>query len=220
MSKWSFSSLKTFEQCPKKYYHIKVACDVEDSGGTAAIYGTLLHTAAEEYVRDGVPLPSKFAYAKPALDSLKSIPGEKHCEIKLGIREEAGVFTACAFDDPDYWWHGIADLVILDKDMAFSVDYKSSKNAKYADIRQLDILAWALFLHYPHIHTVKSALAFLVSKDFLTKTHHRDDIDAYHAIFSPTLYRLDGAFTSGTWNTNTGPLCGYCPVHSCTHNKT
>ena len=26
--KWSFSSLKTFQQCPKKYYHTKVAKDV------------------------------------------------------------------------------------------------------------------------------------------------------------------------------------------------
>ena len=39
MPAWSYSSLKTFQQCPKKYYHIKVAKDVKDEGSEATIYG-------------------------------------------------------------------------------------------------------------------------------------------------------------------------------------
>ena len=32
---WSFSSLKTFDQCPKKYYHLRVAKDYKESDSAA-----------------------------------------------------------------------------------------------------------------------------------------------------------------------------------------
>ena len=28
---WSYSSLKTFQQCPKKYYHLRIAKDIKQS---------------------------------------------------------------------------------------------------------------------------------------------------------------------------------------------
>ena len=52
MTAWSYSSLNTFKQCPKKYYHLKVVKDIKDKGNDATIYGQEVHTAAEEFVRD------------------------------------------------------------------------------------------------------------------------------------------------------------------------
>ena len=82
---WSYSSIKTFQQCPKKYYHLKVAKDVKDEGSEATIYGQELHKAAEDFIKQGIPLPPQFAFMQEALDALNKIPGEKHCELKLGI---------------------------------------------------------------------------------------------------------------------------------------
>jgi hypothetical protein len=48
---WSYSSLKTFEQCPKKYYHLRIVKDVKDEGSEATIYGQEVHKAAEEYIK-------------------------------------------------------------------------------------------------------------------------------------------------------------------------
>ena len=48
MTAWSYSSIKTFDQCPKKYFHLKVIKDVKDTMGPEAIYGTKAHTAAED----------------------------------------------------------------------------------------------------------------------------------------------------------------------------
>ncbi len=81
---WSFSSLKTFQQCPKKYYHTKIARDVVEPDTQATLYGKTAHTVAEEYIRDGTPIPEQFAYMQATLDTLKDIPGEKLCEVKLG----------------------------------------------------------------------------------------------------------------------------------------
>ena len=86
MTTWSYSSLKTFEQCPKKYFHLKVIKDVKDEGSEATVYGQEVHTAAEEYIRDGVPVPAKFKFVEPTLEALSNIEGEKHCEMKLGLK--------------------------------------------------------------------------------------------------------------------------------------
>ena len=216
---WSYSSIKTFSQCPKKYYHLKVARDVQDIVGEAASYGTEMHKAAEDHIKLGTPLPPKFAFIQMFMDAVKNIPGEKHCEVKMGIKEVNGKHVACDFDDPDYWWHGIADLLIIDGHKAYSMDYKTSKNAKYADPKQLDLVAYAIFLHYPKVMIVKSALAFVVSGEFVKKEHLATERSDYIRVFDKDLEQLAGAHESGVWNAKTSALCRFCPVLKCEHNR-
>ena len=216
---WSYSSLKTFQQCPKKYFHLKIAKDVENEGGEAANYGKIVHKSAEDYIRDGTPMPPQFSYMVPILDALKKIPGKKYCEIELGIAKKDGKFVACKFDAPNYWWHGIADLLIVDGGVAWLVDYKTSKNAKYADTKQLDLLAAATFLHFPEVLEIKSALAFVVSNEFVRKEHDRVMRHKYLDAMKPELDRLEAAIENKVWNPISGPLCKFCPVKTCVHNK-
>ncbi len=216
MTAWSYSSIKTFEQCPKKYFHLKVAKDVKDEPGEAADYGTAVHLAAEEFIRDGKPIPEKFAYIRPVVERLAAIPGDKHAELKLGIRKD---FSPCGFFDKDVWWRGIADLLIINGHKAHCVDYKTGKSAKYADLKQLDLLAGAVFSHFPEVTVVKSALAFVVSGDFIPKTHMRVEKRTYLSVFDTQLEQLDAAMENGVFNAKTGPLCGWCPVESCEHWK-
>lgn len=219
MTTWSYSSLKTFEQCPKKYYHLRVVKDVKDEGSDATLYGQELHKAAEDYLKEGKPIPPKFQFIQDVVDAIKDIPGEKHCELKLGVKQTDAGYEPCGFFDKDVWWRGIGDVVVIQDDVAFSLDYKTSKNAKYADLKQLDILAAALFTHFPQIKKVKSALAFVVSNEFIRKEHFAEMRDSYFATFQPELDRLAAAEETGVWNTNTGPLCKFCPVHHCEHNR-
>lgn len=217
---WSYSSLKTFEQCPKKYYHLKVAQDVKDTGSTATIYGSSMHKAAEDYIKEGTPIPPQFNYVVTMLDALNRIEGEKYCELKLGLRKEKnGEVIPCDFSDPDYWWHGIADLVIINGSVGYSVDYKTSKSAKYADTKQLDIASVALFKHFPQLTRIRAALLFVVSNEFIRKDHRVEDVELYMGSFNPLLERLEAAFTHEVWNVNTGPLCGFCPVTQCDYNR-
>jgi CRISPR/Cas system-associated exonuclease Cas4 (RecB family) len=216
---WSYSSIKTFEQCPKKYYHLRVAKDVKDEGSEATLYGQELHTAAEEYIKQDKALPPKFKFIQETVDAIKSIPGDKHCEMKLGVKQTVVGYEACGFFDKDVWWRGIADVVITQDTLAFSIDYKTSKNAKYADLKQLDLVAAALFTHFPEITKIKSALAFVVSNEFIHKEHFAEKRDSYFQSFNPLLDRLASAEKTGVWNTNTGPLCRFCPVTTCEHNR-
>jgi hypothetical protein len=219
MTAWSYSSIKTFDQCPKKYYHLKVLKDVKDEGSDATVYGNEAHKAAEEFIKLGVPLPAKFSYLQKILNSLNAIQGEKHCELELGIAVTDTGYIPCAFSDTGRWWRGIADLLIINGESAFLVDYKTSKNAKYADTKQLDVLAGAVFTHYPQLKKLKSALAFVVSNEFVRKEHTADMAKSYLATFTNELERLAGAEETGVWNAKSSPLCAYCPVTKCEHHR-
>ena len=129
-----------------------------------------MHTAAEEFIRDGKEIPPEFAYIKPTLEVLKEVPGDKYCEFKMGLRQD---LTPCDFMAKDVWWRGIADLLVVneEKGLAYSADYKTSKNARYADTKQLDLVAVGIFAHFPKIKRVKSALVFVVSKEFRSEEH-------------------------------------------------
>ena len=59
---WSYSALKTYETCPRKYQAEKVTKEVPFTQTDATIYGTELHLAAEEYIRDGKPIDPRFDF--------------------------------------------------------------------------------------------------------------------------------------------------------------
>lgn len=212
MTAWSYSSIKTFEQCPKKYYHLRVAKDVKDEPGEAADYGTAVHLAAEEFIRDGKPIPEKFAYIRPVVERLAALPGDKMAELKLGIRED---YSPCGFFDKDVWWRGIADLLVIDGHRAWCVDYKTGKSARYADTKQLDLLAGAVFSHFPEVVKIKSSLIYVVSGELIPKTHVITERSQYLSVFDQQIEQLDDAMENGVWNPKSGPLCGWCPVTSC-----
>jgi len=215
---WSFSSLKTFQQCPKKYYHIKVAKDVVEPPTQATLYGSAAHTVAEEYIRDGKPIPDKFGYMRATLDALKDIPGDKLCEVKLGLTKD---LEACEFSAPDVWWHGIADLVVINREtgVAHSVDYKTSKSARYADVKQLDLVACGIFAKFPEVKRVRSALVFVVSKEFVRAEHHAEMAKKYIEAPAQDVARIEAALENGVWNPKEGPLCKFCSVRQCEYNR-
>ena len=200
MTAWSYSSIKTFEQCPKKYFHLKVVKDVKDTPGEAADYGTAVHEAAELFIKDGTPIPEKFAYMRPIVEPLAAKRGTKHTELKLGVRKTDTGYEPCGFFDKDVWWRGIVDLLIVNNHTAFMIDYKTGKSAKYADMKQLDLMAGAIFVHYPEVQKIKSALAFVVSNEFPKKVHVRAKLDQYFSVFDDQLDQLEVAMDNGIWN--------------------
>jgi len=219
MGPWSYSSIKLFEQCPKKFYHLRVAKDFkEDQNAEHLLYGTRFHKAAEEYIRDGTPLPEHFSFVKSALDSLKKIPGDKYCEFEMGLTEN---LTPCGFRDPDVWFRGIADLLIIDTEKAEArvVDYKTGKSAKYADTGQLELMALAVFKHFPDVKRVKAGLLFVIANAFPKANY---DVEQSPLMWQRWLRdhdRMKVAYRTNVWNPKPSGLCRkHCVVLSCPHN--
>ncbi len=214
---WSYSSLALYQQCPKKYYHLKVVKDIKEPLSEAITFGNEIHKIAEEYVSKGRPIPEKYSHIEPALKVLKDMPGEKLCENKLGLTED---LKPCGFFDKKVWWRGIADIIILQDDRALTVDYKTGQKSKYADLKQLEILSLALFKHYPHIKKVKAGLMFLFADDFVKADYSLDQEQELWGPWKSGVGLLEDSVNSGVWNAKPNFTCrGYCPVTSCAHNQ-
>jgi hypothetical protein len=155
---------------------------------------------------------------KPVLEQLNSIEGEKYCEVKLGLTKN---LEPCDFDAPNVWWHGVADLLIINKKtgVAYSVDYKTSKSARYADVAQLDLVACGLFAKFPEIKKIRSALLFVVSKEFVKAEHHAEMMTKYIQKPAKDVARIEAAIENGVWNPVEGPLCRFCSVKQCEYNR-
>jgi hypothetical protein len=102
---------------------------------------------------------------------------------------------------------------------AHSIDYKTSKSARYADVKQLDLVACGLFAKYPEIQKVKSALLFVVSKEFVRATHHQEMMQKYIEKPAQDVARIEAALENGVWNPIQGPLCKFCSVKECEYNR-
>lgn len=218
---WSYSSISLFDQCPKKYYHLKVAKDIKEPESQAMLYGKDLHLAAEEFVRDSKEMPEKYAFMVPLLEKLKALPGEKYCEYQMGVKRSPAGYHMTNFFDPEAYYRGIADLLVINKkeNEARLVDYKTGKSAQYADMKQLKLLAAATFVHFPYVKKIKAGLLFVIAKDFVTEEYEITKRDDYFAEFDPIVEQLGVAIESGVWNPKRNFTCkNWCAVLNCAHN--
>lgn len=218
---WSYSGITLFDQCPKKYYHLRVAKDITEPASTAMMYGTDVHEAAELFIRDGLALPEKYSYLKPLLDKLNTYPGQKHCELEMGLKRVDGRLLPCAFNDPDVWYRGIADLVIIDPDgkTARIIDYKTGKSSRYADTKQLALMAACVFLHFPNVGHVKAALLFVVAGDLIKARYDAPNGMHIFTELNEKLTLREAAYESEIFNPKKNFTCrAYCPVVICPHN--
>ena len=213
---WSFSKIKAFEKCPKQFYHLKVAKDYTEPETEAMLYGTEFHAACEEYVRDGKELPGRFEFARDMLDALIAKPGEKLCEYELGLTED---FQPCGFKDENVWFRGIADLIVLDGGTAYVIDYKTGRNTRYADTGQLELMALAVFKHFPEVRKVRGGLLFAIAGKMIKDRYAREQEPDLWAKWLSDFGRMKKAFELGVWNPNPSGLCRrHCAVLECPHN--
>ena len=215
---WSFSKIKAFEQCPKQFYHMKILKEFEDKETEAMRYGTQMHEAAENYVRDKTPLHKSFKYVQSSLDALVAIKGEKLCELKMGLTDS---LEPCGFYSDDVWWRGIADLVILDTDnhLAWVIDYKTGKSTRYADKGQLELMALAIFKHFPVVDTVKAGLLFVVCNELIKEEYTKPSQTTLWDKWLGAFTQMDTAFEADVWNAKPSGLCkNHCAVLDCAHN--
>jgi hypothetical protein len=213
---WSYSSLSLFQQCPRKYYRLRVMKDIVEPPQAHLDYGSAVHKAAEDYVCGGIDIPEKYGFVKTTLDLLKILPGEKYCEYEMGLTKD---FKPCAFRDPDVWFRGIADLLIINGDEAKIVDYKTGKSAQYADTKQLELLALLVFKHFPSITKIKAGLVFLVAESLVKADFADEQQEILWAKWLPELSRLEKCYEADVWNPKMNFTCKkFCPVIDCEHN--
>lgn len=213
--KWSFSGLKQYTNCPRQYYEVKVQRNFETKETEQIKYGKEVHKALEEYVRDGTPLAKNYERFKPMVDALLHTGGDRYVEFQMALDADK---QPCDFYSDKYWVRGIADLLVINDDVAYVVDYKTG-SARYPDPKQLKLMALMAFTHFPRLQKIKGGLLFVLHNAFITDTYERQQSEDLWAAFQGDLFRLNHSYESGTWPPNPTPLCGWCPVTTCEFQK-
>jgi CRISPR/Cas system-associated exonuclease Cas4 (RecB family) len=210
----SFSSIKQYNTCPRQYYEVKVLKKYPRQETEATIWGSKVHLAAEEHIRDGKPFEFEFP-GQDVVQALAARPGTKHCELEMAVNDK---LEPVAFDDPNALIRGIADIVILQGEKSRIGDFKTGSD-KYPDTSQLELMALLLFAREPEVQKSHGALFFLKHNTIVQKITKREDSQRLWADWFGKIERIEQAHQTGVWNAKPSGLCKkYCPVVTCEHN--
>src|SRR5882757_8694805 len=94
---WSYSSLNTFENCPKQYYHRYILKEREPDT-EVSLHGQRVHKSLEDRVGEAKPLPVEYEAYEPlaaSVANLKNREGVKvYTEFSFGVFKD---LTPCDF---------------------------------------------------------------------------------------------------------------------------
>lgn len=211
MPAWTYSQLDSFESCPKKFYHLKVIRDVVEPETVHQTWGKDVHTAFEDAIDKGDPLPESMAHWQPIATKIAQIKGVKYTEQKYALDK-----NFAPADWSNAWTRGIADLVILRGDQAAVMDYKTGKKKP---TEQLDLYACYLFKYHPEIKTVNTGLVWLKERKMEWKSIRADEQHVVWQGLLPRVRKLESAYERDSWPAKPSGLCRqWCAVFSCEFN--
>jgi hypothetical protein len=213
----SYSSVKDYEGCARRYHEVRILKKFKSKDTEATLYGTAVHKAFEDFIKDGTPLPAQFSQFKHFVEPLAAHDGEIRCEDRMAIRVD---FSPCGFFDKDVWFRGIPDYLAISKSgkTARVADYKTGKSSRYADTAQLELMAAMVMLHHPTVDKVKGALLFVVVGDIIKAEYTRDQLPEILSKWAGRAGAIEKAVDIGVWNPRSSALCKFCPVSSCEHH--
>lgn len=209
---WSFSVLTMFEQCRKKYYHLKVTKDVKDSDSSFSKEGKEVHDAMFKRVINGVPLPLPIRQYEKIAARFAGTKGEKHGEMKLCLNKK---FEPVDWFASDAWVRAIVDLLIVRGDTAIIVDWKTGK--KRVDWTQLKLTAAVLSRLMPEINNFKLVFVWLRNSDVSSESISKGEIRGLWTDLLPRVKAIELAKQTTEFPATESGLCRFCPVHSCPH---
>lgn len=216
---YSYSSLTSFETCPRKHYGERLSREFARPFNKAADDGDLWHKQAEVYAKDGEAIPPTNPHKEKMeaiLDEVRSSgDGQFHAELELAVDKNR---------QPVGWWNEEAytrakmDIVYIRGAEADSIDWKTGRSDPFST--QLLHSAILLFCHYPDLQKVKCRYEWL-KEGFATKReYHREFMDEYWNKFEGRMARYKKAFDKNEWLPTKNGLCKqYCGVTTCEHYR-
>lgn len=212
----SYSRLKMFRDCPRKFYHVSVAPKgsvdhLGDYQGKQGQKGSTLHRVFEMRIRHGRALDPEFAnyesILKPIADAAVG------AEIAV---EQPWTFTEtleeCDWFSKSAWFRVKCDLAVIHPNTARIADWKTGK--VYPDMFQLRINSAFLMIRRPTVTTVKAELYWLNHDDVTRETYFREEIPEIFDEILAEEAKIQKFASVSHWPENPGGLCAWCPVNA------
>lgn len=211
---WSYSSLTDFEGCPFRYASKRYYCTTVEAETDEMKWGTRVHKAFEERIRDGKAFDPDMP---PAYDAwarvLEKLPGEKFFEQKLAVDDK---WEPCEFFASSACGRGVVDLLVVDGVEAVIVDYKTGKQK--TDETQLKLFCWFVGHKYPAVETFKYRYIWLKPGTVTGGEMRCEDLMGVEVKMRVRVSSMISAWNAENFPCFPSGLCnGYCPVEECAH---
>ena len=211
----SFSALKMYENCPRRYMHQRVNKEVQDEGSDASKYGERIHEALELRLKDKTPLTDETKKYEPLCRAIEQEgkDGEVLAEQKMTLNKN---LTPTQWFAPDAWFRSVLDVLMIHENQkkAFVLDWKTGK--RRPDFTQMEIFALQVFKHYPEVDSVTSALVWLRDYKMDTQVYKREQSNEMWAKIMARINRIYESLEHDTWPPKPSGLCPWCPAkHIC-----
>jgi len=211
---WSYSALKNFEVCPKRYYAYNVAKDVKEPEGEALRQGKVIHAAFDARVAKGTSLPLGMGMHEAMLAKLAAAPGAVYTEQRLALSSD---FAPTTFFSKTAWFRTVLDYTNVNGTQAVVIDYKTGRPSE--DMTQLQLAAATTFAHDAKVQKVKVALMFVAYDKMERETFLREDTTEIWGEILPRVRKMVDARQKQEYPPKPGYLCRkWCAVVSCPFN--
>lgn len=205
----SYSSIKMFENCPKRYYHQRITKEVTDTGSDATRHGERIHADLEHRLINQKPLTYDTEQYEVLCQTIEVLAtgGELHAERQLCLNEN---LTPTSWYAGDAWLRSILDVLILKDDEAIVMDWKTGK--RRPDFTQLQLFALQVFKHFPEIKSVKSSFVWLRDMEMDTEVFTVDKTNLMWADMLSRIERIQQSLDNDNWPAKPSGLCNWCPA--------
>lgn len=214
----SFSRLSTFEQCPAQFDYLYVSKRVQSTMNEASEYGDRVHKVLEAYGNSlvagesfdaGDTLENKQSLERwgPLVQKITSRNGDKYFEHQMSVNRQLQPVDWFA---KDVWIRSIADVLVVDGDTAYCLDYKTGKVKE--NPTQLQLFAAMVMWHFPQVNTVKTSFVWLKFDQVTNAKYERRFLDALWRGLEPRFDAVQETIDLGVFKTKPSGLCPWCPA--------
>ena len=210
----SFSRLSTFEQCPAQFDYLYVSKRVQSTSNEAADYGDRVHKVLEAYGKGTLDMSALTDEGSSTLkqwgsvvDKITARSGDKFFEHQMAVNRQLQPVDWFA---KDVWIRSIADVLIVDGDTAYCLDYKTGKVKD--NPTQLQLFAAMVMWHFPQVNTVKTSFVWLKFNEVTNAKYERRYLDALWRALEPRFDKVQETIDLGVFETKPSGLCPWCPA--------
>jgi hypothetical protein len=211
---WSYSKLKSYEICPRRYHETDVKKAWPQERSQLLDYGDAVHLAMATSLKDGGPLPVMHRLHQHWIDKINNTPGE------LLVEDEAKMACTRDLQPTTYfnnrvWLRTVADAVKLNDDVALIVDFKAGKSLNVDPVQGV-LNSLMLFIHFPKLKAVRFDFLWLTEDEQTTQVLYRNEVADQWAQIMPRVRLLEQAAADENFPPKPNRFCAkWCPVRSC-----
>ena len=210
----SYSALKQYENCPKRYYHQRITKEVKDEPGTATVHGERVHKQLEDYLKaPATGLPPESAALKPLCDTVRaSVDGGGALLVEQEYTLSSDLQPTSWFA-PNAWLRFKLDvLAIRPNGTAMVVDWKTGK--RRPDFDQLEMFALAVFSFWPAITKVSSMFVWTKENAIDKEVYRLERKDEMWTRLLTRINRVEKSLETDNWPAKPSGLCKFCPCRN------